>query len=73
MYDRLTEKHRKFCAWLITERKKQLLTQVEAAARCGVSADAYQAWEQGTRRPTPRMRAKLCRGLMLDPLDPHWL
>lgn len=69
----MTERRKRFCAWIIQERKRQFLTQEEAAEKCGVALDTIQAWEQGTRYPTPRFRARLCRGLGLDPLDPRWI
>lgn len=67
------KKYPRFGAWLSQQRKRLGMTQVQAADACKVSADAYQAWEQGVRWPVPRMRARLCRGLRIDPMDPHWM
>jgi len=64
--------NRDFAAWLTMHRKRLMLTQEQAAARCNVSSKAWQAWEQGVRRPTPGFRSRICRGLGLDPMDPHW-
>ena len=61
-----------FCAWLVMQRKRLMLTQAQAAERCGVTLKAWQAWEQGVRAPVPRSKANICRGLQLDPCDPHW-
>lgn len=56
-----------FAAWLTQQRKRRMLTQAQAAERCGVSLKAWQAWEQGVRRPTLRHSASICRGLGIDP------
>lgn len=61
-----------FAAWLIMQRKRLMLTQTQAAERCGVSLKAWQAWEQGARLPVPRSKAQICKGLQLDPTDPAW-
>lgn len=56
-----------FAAWLILQRKRRMLTQAQAAERCGVSVKTWQAWEQGVRRPTRRHCAGIIRGLGIDP------
>lgn len=61
-----------FGAWLVMQRKRLMLTQAQAAERCGVTLKAWQAWEQGVRVPVPRSKARICKGLQLDPTDPHW-
>lgn len=61
-----------FAAWLTQQRKRRMLTQAQAAARCGVSLKAWQAWEQDVRRPTPRHFGSIIRGLGCDPCDPIW-
>ena len=61
-----------FAAWLIQQRKRRMLTQAQAAERCGVTLKAWQAWEQGVRRPTSRHCGSIIRGLGCDPCDPIW-
>ncbi len=50
-------------------RHERMLTQVELAQQVGVSQQAVQYWEAGTRYPRPAQRRKLCQVLDVSPAE----
>lgn len=50
-----------------THRKRLGLTQIEAAARCGITQSTLSKIESGDYRLHPAMILRLCDGLDLDP------
>jgi transcriptional regulator with XRE-family HTH domain len=57
-----------FSTRLRTLREQRLLSQSELAARCGVSIDSLQNWEQGRTQPRLAGLLQLAQGLGV-PLD----
>ncbi len=50
-------------------RHERMLTQVELAEKVGVSQQAVQYWEAGTRYPRPAQQRKLCQILEVSPAE----
>ena len=48
-------------------RRRKLLTQKELAEQVGVTLNAVQRWEDGTRYPRPAQLRKLCAVLGVTP------
>jgi transcriptional regulator with XRE-family HTH domain len=57
-----------FATRLRTLREERLLSQSELAARCGLSIDSLQNWEQGRTQPRLAGLIQLAQGLGV-PLD----